>query len=78
LSIPGDLSLAGFDDFEWADCFEPRLTLVEQPCTEIGRQAAALLSERIASSHAAPRAVRLQARLQARQSCARPTHMRPA
>ena len=77
LSIPRDISLVGFDDFEWADCFEPRLTLVEQPCTDIGRQAAALLSERIASSHAAPRAVRLQARLQARESCARPAAMRP-
>ncbi|TPN81948.1 LacI family transcriptional regulator [Mesorhizobium sp. CU2] len=76
LSIPGDLSIVGFDDFEWADCFEPRLTLVEQPCTEIGRQAAALLSERIASSHAAPRAVRLQAKLQARESCATPAPAR--
>ncbi|TGQ12515.1 MULTISPECIES: LacI family DNA-binding transcriptional regulator [unclassified Mesorhizobium] len=76
LSIPRDLSLVGFDDFEWADCFEPRLTLVEQPCTEIGRQAATLLSERIASSHAPPRAVRLKATLQARESCARPVNRR--
>ncbi|TIN91947.1 MAG: LacI family transcriptional regulator [Mesorhizobium sp.] len=73
LSIPGDLSLAGFDDFEWADCFEPRLTLVAQPCTEIGRQAATLLCARIASSGLEPQAVRLQATLQVRQSCARPT-----
>ncbi|MER8387704.1 LacI family transcriptional regulator [Mesorhizobium sp. M1428] len=73
LAIPGDLSLAGFDDFEWADCFEPRLTLVAQPCAEIGRQAAALLSARIASSATEPRTVRLQATLHARQSCARPT-----
>jgi LacI family transcriptional regulator len=72
LSIPRDLSLVGFDDFEWADCFEPRLTLVEQPCTEIGRQAAALLSARIASSEAPPQAVRLQATLQTRESCGRP------
>jgi LacI family transcriptional regulator len=72
LSIPGDLSLAGFDDFEWADCFEPRLTLVAQPCTEIGRQAAALLCARIASSGLKPQAVRLQATLQRRESCARP------
>ena len=49
LAIPRDLSLVGFDDFEWADCFEPRLTLIAQPCVEIGRQAAALLGERIAS-----------------------------
>ena len=72
LSIPGDISLAGFDDFEWADCFEPRLTLVAQPCTEIGRQAAALLSARIASSGLKPQAVRLQATLHARESCGRP------
>lgn len=72
LSIPGGLSLAGFDDFEWADCFEPRLTLVAQPCTEIGRQAATLLCARIASSGLEPQAVRLQATLQVRQSCARP------
>ena len=49
LRVPEDISLVGFDDFEWADCFEPRLTLVAQPCAEIGRQAAALLVERIAS-----------------------------
>ncbi|ANN59863.1 LacI family transcriptional regulator [Mesorhizobium loti NZP2037] len=72
LSIPGDLSLAGFDDFEWADCFEPRLTLVAQPCTEIGRQAAALLCARIASTDLEPQAVRLRAALQVRESCARP------
>lgn len=78
LSIPRDLSLVGFDDFEWADCFEPRLTLLEQPCTEIGRQAAALLSERIAASDAAPRAVRLSATLKTRQSCAAPSQARPA
>lgn len=76
LSIPGDLSLAGFDDFEWADCFEPRLTLVAQPCTEIGRQAAALLCARIASTDLEPQAVRLQAALQVRESCARPAPMR--
>jgi len=76
LSIPGDVSLVGFDDFEWADCFEPRLTLVAQPCTEIGRQAAALLCARIASSHLEPQAVRLQATLQRRESCGRPAPMR--
>ena len=71
LSVPKDLSLVGFDDFEWADCFEPRLTLIAQPCVEIGRQAAMLLSERIASADSAPRTVRLEATLHIRQSCAR-------
>jgi LacI family transcriptional regulator len=72
LAVPRDLSLVGFDDFEWADCFEPRLTLIAQPCVEIGRQAAALLSERIASLGGRPRTVRLEATLRTRASCARP------
>ena len=46
LRVPDDISIAGFDDFEWADCFEPRLTLIAQPCEEIGRRAASLLMER--------------------------------
>ena len=49
LRVPQDISIVGFDDFEWADCFEPRLTLVAQPCVEIGRRAAILLMERIAA-----------------------------
>ena len=48
LRIPQDISLAGFDDFEWADYFEPRLTLIAQPCNEIGHRAAQMLVERIA------------------------------
>ncbi len=69
LSIPGDLSLVGIDDFEWADLFEPRLTLVEQPCREIGRQAATLLMERITTPATARRSVRLEPRLCVRESC---------
>jgi LacI family transcriptional regulator len=71
LTVPDDLSLVGMDDFEWANLFEPRLTLVEQPCTELGRQAAALLVERIAAPKGARRSVRLAAKLQTRASCRR-------
>ena len=69
LTVPDDVSLVGLDDFEWADLFEPRLTLVEQPCAEIGRQAAALLVERIAAPTAQRRSVRLPATLNIRASC---------
>jgi LacI family transcriptional regulator len=69
LAIPDDLSLVGIDDFEWADLFEPRLTLVQQPVAEIGRQAAMLLVERITSPTRLPRAVRLEPTLQQRASC---------
>ena len=77
LVVPRDLSLVGFDDFEWADCFEPRLTLVAQPCNEIGRQAAALLSERIAFRRSARRrTVRLEADACACANPARGRHER--
>ena len=72
LQVPADVSVVGFDDFEWADCFEPRLTLVAQPCEEIGKRAASLLIERIANPSGAPQSVRLDARLIIRDSCARP------
>ena len=72
LQVPADVSVVGFDDFEWADCFEPRLTLVAQPCEEIGKRAASLLIERIANPSGAPQSVRLEARLIIRDSCVRP------
>jgi len=72
LRVPADVSIAGFDDFEWADCFEPRLTLVAQPCEEIGRRAAFLLMERIAAPQGARRTIRLDAALTLRDSCGRP------
>ena len=71
LRVPRDISLVGIDDFEWAACFEPRLTLVAQPCAEIGRQAAALLGERIADPQGARRTVRLLPSLSLRNSVGR-------
>jgi LacI family transcriptional regulator len=69
LRVPDDLSLVGVDDFEWADLFAPHLTLVEQPCAELGRQAASLLVERITAPGGARRSVRLQPKLNVRESC---------
>ena len=69
LHVPTDIALAGFDDFEWADCFEPRLTVMAQPCADIGRTAAILLSQRI-KNHDSPRqSVRLEPKLVIRTSC---------
>jgi LacI family transcriptional regulator len=72
LRVPGDLSLLGIDDFEWADYFEPRLTLMAQPCNEIGRQAADLLVQRIAAPDSRRRTVRLSPALRVRESCGAP------
>jgi len=69
LRVPADVALAGFDDFEWADYFEPRLTVVAQPCDAIGREAAALLIERIGDMAGQRRTMRLPTRLVIRGSC---------
>jgi LacI family transcriptional regulator len=69
LKVPADLALVGFDDFEWADSFEPRLTVISQPCEEIGRRAAGLLVDRIAQSDAPRRTIRLKPTLVVRNSC---------
>jgi LacI family transcriptional regulator len=69
LRVPDDVALVGFDDFEWADYFEPRLTVIAQPCQEIGREAASLLIERITKPDGERRTIRLKPRLVVRTSC---------
>lgn len=72
LAVPEDLSLVGIDDFDWSDCFEPRLTLVAQPCAELGRQAASLLMERIREPDGPRRHVQLAAEVKLRDLVGRP------
>jgi DNA-binding LacI/PurR family transcriptional regulator len=43
LSIPGDVSIVGFDDIPEAAHFFPPLTTIRQNFVEIGRRAVALL-----------------------------------
>lgn len=69
LRVPDDMALAAFDDFPWADAFSPRLTVVDQPFAEIGREAVRLLLRRMAEPDAEPRSVRLPARFVHRDSC---------
>jgi LacI family transcriptional regulator len=69
LRVPADISVLGIDDFEWADYFEPRLTLMAQPCDEIGRTAADLLIKRISNRYRPRQTVRLTPVLRVRESC---------
>jgi LacI family transcriptional regulator, galactose operon repressor len=69
LRVPDDVALVGFDDFEWADYFEPRLTVIAQPCREIGREAASLLVKRIGAPEGDARTIRLKPKLVTRTSC---------
>jgi LacI family transcriptional regulator len=43
LSVPGDLSIAGFDDIDVSRATEPMLTTVRQPLEELGRMGVTLL-----------------------------------
>ena len=47
LSVPGDVSVVGFDDILSAAYSTPSLTTVRQPLTEMGKQGAKILLERI-------------------------------
>ncbi|QLF71572.1 LacI family DNA-binding transcriptional regulator (plasmid) [Peteryoungia desertarenae] len=69
LSVPDDLAVVSFDDFEWADCFKPQLTVLRQPARQIGEQAARLLLSRIAGDVSGPRSIELQPEFVIRRSC---------
>jgi len=43
MSVPGDLSVTGFDDIDLAQATSPALSTVRQPLAEMGRMAVSLL-----------------------------------
>ena len=50
INVPGDISLAGFDDNAVARTVRPRLTSVRQPLEEMGEVACQILVDRIRHS----------------------------
>ncbi len=70
LRVPDDISLVGFDDFDWADVFAPRLTVMAQPVEELGTRAVRLLMRRIANPNARRQTIRLTPTLCVRDSAA--------
>jgi LacI family transcriptional regulator len=74
---PGRVSVLGFDDFEWAANFSPRLTTVAQPTQEIGRQAMKMLLGKLqpssdAGDPPADSLIKLKTELRIRESTAPP------
>lgn len=71
VDIPGQLALAGFDDFDMADVLHPALTVVRQPIYEIGEVAANRLFQLIAQGEfpKAGRRIVLPLELVIRRSC---------
>jgi LacI family transcriptional regulator, repressor for deo operon, udp, cdd, tsx, nupC, and nupG len=48
LSVPGDVSVVGFDDSAFMNCTDPPLTTVRQPIDAMGHAAVALLASQVA------------------------------
>jgi LacI family transcriptional regulator len=49
LTVPGDVSVVGFDDIQSAAYSTPSLTTVRQPLMEMGKRGAQMLLDRIAN-----------------------------
>jgi DNA-binding LacI/PurR family transcriptional regulator len=54
LSVPGDVSVIGYDDSGWLNCTDPPLTTVRQPIEPMGKAAVALLVNQMESLVARP------------------------
>jgi LacI family transcriptional regulator len=52
LEIPGDMSIVGFDDFDWMFALRPYLTTVAQPVEDFASAAWRLLMRRLSSAEA--------------------------
>jgi LacI family repressor for deo operon, udp, cdd, tsx, nupC, and nupG len=71
VTVPHDVSVAGFDDIEFAEAYNPAITTVRQARREIGEQAAALLLKLIDGASPVDREIQLAAGLVIRNSTAR-------
>ena len=69
LDIPSDVALVSYDDFEWSDLFEPRLTAAGQDVGTMGRAAVDMLLERIDGYDAPARRVQVPTSFHHRNSC---------
>ena len=70
LTVPGDLSVVGFNDIPQSELFDPPLTTVHVPQEEMGILAAALLIDQLEARHIERRQVVLETELVVRASTA--------
>ncbi|MFW5709807.1 MAG: substrate-binding domain-containing protein, partial [Chloroflexota bacterium] len=72
LTVPGDISLVGFDNIPQAELTHPALTTVHQPIRDMGRVAAEMLMAIISNPDTPTRKVVLETKLVIRASCSPP------
>lgn len=70
LSVPADVSVAGFDGIDYSAMYDPALTTIIQPRAEMGRLAAENLVKRMSGLPAEDRRIRLPSTLVIRESVA--------
>jgi len=81
LKCPEDVSVLGFDDFEWSAYFTPRLTTIAQPTYEMGKRAMQMLLRALQVAEPkvetdTDKVLRLKAELRIRDSTAAPTELK--
>jgi LacI family transcriptional regulator len=76
LSIPGDVSVIGFDNIPQAMNVHPTLTTVRQPLEQMGQEATRMLLSRIADPTLPDARIELSTELIIRSSCAAPQRKR--
>jgi DNA-binding LacI/PurR family transcriptional regulator len=79
LTVPGDVSVVGFDDSGWLNCTDPPLTTVRQPIESMGKAAVALLVNQMETVSAQPEELLFEPELVVRGSTGpAPVRARPA
>lgn len=71
VEVPRDLLMVGFDDIPWAKLTRPRLTTVDQPTYQMGREAGNLLAGRVHGHTEAARTIMLSPTIRVRESSVR-------
>lgn len=70
LSIPTEIAVLGFDDWDWAQLIDPPVTVVAQPVYDMGNKAAALLIKRLGGRpYKKPLTILFEPQLVKRKSC---------
>lgn len=73
LTSPKDISIVGFDDFEWCPYLAPALSMIRVPASELGAAAARVLMKRIRlGNDSAPERIFIPTKLVVRGSTAGP------
>lgn len=71
LTVPGDISVVGFDNIEFSSMLNPPLTTVEQPSFETGRRACKMLIDSLNDSEYSDISIKLEPALIVRKSVIR-------